>query len=300
MEEKCPSWSASAAAMTRAAHLLVDDDPKILQDNFALGLSGFDDEATLRSALEAQMAEAISRTTPLIAKNMIMSYRAFAVMRHRYTEDELEKALEAGISQYVILGTGLDSFALRRPDLHQVLDIYEIDHPATQQWKRQRMQALNIAPPPNLKFLPIDFETKSLTECLKAGDYAINKPAFFSWLGVTQYLTEDAVFKNLQEISALAEGSEVVFEYTVLDSLLNEEDRQLLAIFKASAAARGEPWLNQFDPDILAEKLMDIGFASVSDFGPEEANARYFSGRTDGLRTLRMPHIIKARVGGTF
>jgi len=128
----------------------------------------------------------------------------------------------------------------------------------------------------------------------------MKKPAFFSWLGVTQYLTEDAVFKTLQEISALAPRSEIVFEYTVPDSLLNEEDQQMLAMFKAGSAARGEPWLSQFDPDSLAAKLKDIGFAEVSDFGPDEANARYFSGRTDGLHTLRMPHLMKASVGGTF
>ena len=129
-------------------------------------------------------------------------------MRSRYTEDELSKALARGIKQYVILGAGLDSFAYRRRDLADVLRVFEVDHPATQQWKRVRLQELGIELPPNLTFIPINFEQQTVTAALQAGGYWPEEPAFFSWLGVIGYLTEEATFKTLREVVAAAPGSE--------------------------------------------------------------------------------------------
>ena len=125
-------------------------------------------------------------------------------MRQRYTEDELGKALERGVGQYVILGAGLDSFAYRRPDLAGVVRVFEVDHPATQQWKRARLQELNITPPSNLTFVPVDFEQQTLAEGLRAGGHRPELPTFVSWLGVTTYLTEAAVFETLRYVASLA------------------------------------------------------------------------------------------------
>src|SRR5262249_4107993 len=156
MEEGRPSAMAIASATVRAAHLLLDEDPKVFQDHLALRLSGIESEAALQATREAILAENARRFTPEIAQKLYSNARAITVMRQRYTEDELDKAVGRGVGQYVILGAGLDSFAYRRPDLVGVLRVFEVDHPATQQWKRARLQALDLTPPNNLTFVPID------------------------------------------------------------------------------------------------------------------------------------------------
>jgi methyltransferase (TIGR00027 family) len=219
------------------------------------------------------------------------------VMRNRYAEDELDKAIARGVAQYVILGAGLDSFVYRRPDLAGVVQVFEVDYPATQQWKRMRLRELRVELPPNLIFIPLDFEMQPLTAGLQAGGYRPEAPAFFSWLGVTMYLTEEAIFNTLRVVASLALGSEIVFSYVVPEALLDEEHQRLLAAIKAGAAARGEPWLSCFEPAHLKARIKELGFTQVWDLGPEEANARYFAGRTDGLRVPPWFHLMSARVG---
>ncbi|ETW98877.1 MAG: hypothetical protein ETSY2_42030, partial [Candidatus Entotheonella gemina] len=215
----------------------------------------------------------------------------------RYTEDALDRAIERGVTQYVILGAGLDSFAYRRPDLANRLRIFEVDYPASQQWKQHRLRELHIELPPNLTFIPVDFETQTLANVLTAGGYDPEKPAFLSWLGVTQYLTEEAVFNTLQQIASLASGTEMIFTYVVPESLLNAEDQRFLAINKSGAAKRGEPWVSLFEPASLASRVRALGFTQIMHFSPEEANSRYFVGRTDGLCVPGLEHLMQARVG---
>jgi methyltransferase (TIGR00027 family) len=175
--------------------------------------------------------------------------------------------------------------------------VFEVDHPSSQQWKRARLHALGVELPPNLTFLPIDFENQTLREGLRAGGYRLEEPGVFSWLGTTQYLTQDAIFSTLRDVATLASGTEIIFEYEILESLLDEENQRMVAVLKAGAAARGEPWLSFFDSASLAARLRELGFAEVWDFGPEEANERYFRGRTDGLYIPDGGHLMKARVG---
>jgi methyltransferase (TIGR00027 family) len=297
MEEGRPSATAIGAAMVRAAHFLWDEDPKIFQDHLALSLSGVESEAALHATLEAIQAESARRFTPEVAQKFYDYARANVVMRQRYTEDELGKALERGVGQYVILGAGLDSFASRRSDLAGVVRVFEVDHPATQQWKRARLQELGLTAPSNLTFVPLNFEQQTLADGLRAGGHRSELPTFVSWLGVTMYLTEEAVFETLQYVASFVPGSEIVFEYSLPEVLLDEENRRLMAVVKAYAAARGEPYLSQFEPTTLAMRVKELGFAQVWDFGPEEANARYFAGRTDGLCATPSHHLTKARVG---
>ena len=296
MEEGRPSSTALGAAMLRAAHLLLDDEPKILKDDFASVFSGVENEAALRAALERMQTNFARRTSPALAQALVRHLRASVTMRSRYTEDELSNALARGIRQYVILGAGLDSFAYRRRDVADVLRVFEVDHPATQQWKRGRLQELGIELPPNLTFIPINFEQQTVTAALQAGGYRLEEPAFFSWLGVIGYLTEEATFKTLREVVAAAPGSEIVFGYGVQEALLDEESRQMRALVKAGVAAQGEPILTLFEPTSLAARVKELGFAQVWDFGPEEANARYFAGRADGLHVANLNHLMKARV----
>lgn len=260
MEEGRPSTMAIAAAMMRAAHLLLDDEPKILQDDFALRLSGFENEAALRAALNTLLAEISHHSSPELAQALFRYGRTFVVLRNRYAEDELSQAIARGVSQYVILGAGLDSFAYRRPDLESVIQVFEVDHPATQHWKQARLHALTIPLPHNLTFVPLDFEQQTLMDALERSSYQLQEPAFFSWLGVTEFLTEDAVFRTLKEVAALAPGSEIVFQYSLPEVLMNVEARPIIAEIKATSAARGEPWLSLFEPGSLAARVKAVGF----------------------------------------
>ena len=296
MEDGQPSLTAVAAAMTRAAHLLLDDEPKVFVDSLALGLSGAETEATLQAHLHAQHTELARRFPPDFAYELLKYLRALMTMRSRYVEDELSKALQRGVSQYVILGAGLDSFAYRRRDLTDAVQIFEVDHPVSQQWKRARLNALRVELPPNLTFVPIDFEKQTLVEVLRMAGYRAKKPGFFSWLGVTQYLTEEAIQHTLQAVASLAPDTEIIFEYTAPETRLDEEGRRVLAAFKARGAARGEPWLSLFEPTRLTTRVKELGFAEVEDFSPEAANARYFAGRTDSLQVPPTTHLMRARI----
>lgn len=298
MEEGRPSATAMIAAMQRAGHLLWDEAPKIFQDTLALDLSGVESTGALQARLAAMQAEQARRSTPEVAQAQFRYGRASVTVRQRYAEDALDEAVERGVGQYVILGAGLDSFAYRRSDLASVLRVFEVDHPTTQQWKRARLRELHVTHPSNLTFIPIDFEQHTLADGLHAGGHRPDLPTFFSWLGVTHYLTAEAVFTTLRYVASLAAGSEIVFQYFLPESLCDDEHRPLLALWKAGRGSHGEPVLSLFEPSDLAARVRDLGFTQVWDVGPEEADARYCAGRTDGLRVYPHMHLMKARVGG--
>ena len=284
MEEGRPSTTAMIAARIRAAHLLWDDAPKIFQDPLALGLSGVESPGALQAAtLRAKQAEPYNYAGILV--------------RQRYAEDELATAVQRGVGQYVILGAGLDSLAYRRPDLATLVRVFEVDHPATQQWKRARLRELSVPLPSNLTFIPLDFERHTLADGLLAGGHRPELPTFFSWLGVTHYLTAEAVFTTLRYVASLAPGSEIVFQDFLPEALFDDENRRLLALWKARRASVGEPVLSQFAPTTLVTRMQEFGCTQVWDVGPEELDARYFAGRTDGLRASPHSHLMKARVG---
>lgn len=297
MKEICPSFTAIGAARSRAAHLLLDDEPKIFEDHFALGLCDVDSETTLRADIEALVSKAAIRLGLELAQRVFRFPRAMMTMRSRFTEEKLDQAIRGGMTQYVILGAGLDSFAYRRPDLSDRLQVFEVDHPAMQQWKQERLREMNLEWPPDLIFIPIDFEKQTLLQGLRAGGYCLEQPAFFSWLGGTQYLREEAVFSTLSQVASTASGSTLVFTYVASKSQLDEENQRLLAIIQSGAAARGEPWLSLFESPQLSLRLRDLGFTQILDFSPAEANVQYFAGRTDGLCVPSLEHVMQARVG---
>lgn len=287
MEERGPSRTAIATATLRAAHYLLDAEPKILDDRFARAFAGFPSD------------EELSKTLTTLVYPDILRMRTLFALRNRYAEDELVRTVERGTSQYIILGAGLDSFAYRRPDLLQTLDVYEVDHPASQVWKRERVEELGIRIPARLHHVPIDFERETLTEVLVAGGVNLNAATFFSWLGVTQYLTSAAVLGTLREIAEMAApGSEIVFQFIVPAATLANEERSLVMTLAALAAAVGEPWLSFFEPEEMEGHLARMGFAEIHHFGPEQANERYLLGRADGLRVPAYFHMINAVVEG--
>jgi len=283
--------------MFRAAHLLWEDPPKIFEDSLALSLSGCENENGLRAQLDKIAAEIAQSTSPDFAQTVLRYARAPVIIRSRYVEDEVDQAIKRGVSQYVILGAGLDSFAYRRPDVAKDLRVFEVDHPATQTWKRNRLQALDMPSPTNLSFVPVDFEKQSLIEDLQRAGYRTDLPAVFSWLGVAVYLTPEAIYSTLRTVASLALGTEIIFQYTVPKEFLDEEAQQVLASVMAAVAARKEPYLTFFQPDQMAEQVRKLGFAQVWDLGPEEAGRRYFADRTDSLRPTASEHFMGARVG---
>ena len=287
MDERGPSRTAITTATMRAAHYLLDSEPRILDDRFARAFAGFTSDEELSKALNALSYPDMSRMRTLFA------------LRNRYAEDELVRAMKRGVSQYIILGAGLDSFAYRRPDLLQMLDVYEVDHPASQVWKRKRIEELGIKIPVRLRYVPIDFERETLTEGLGAAEVNLDATTFFSWLGVTQYLTSAAVLGTLQQIGQTAAGgSEIVFQFIVPAASLANEERSLVNALAALAAEAGEPWLSFFEPEEMEKHLKQMGFGIIHHLGPEQASKRYLLGRADGLRLPAYFHMVNAVVGG--
>jgi methyltransferase (TIGR00027 family) len=293
------SITAVTAAVFRAAHLALDDDPKVFDDPFALPFSGAGGQVSLYDHANTVLTKFTSRLGPKAGPAVFRYLRALMIMRSRYAEDELKSAMVRGLRRYVILGAGLDSFAYRHPDLAGSVQVFDIDHLATQRWKQQRLLELGIRQPSNLTFLPIDLNEQTLLNGFRAAGYSLQEPAFLSWLGVTQYLPEEVVFHILQQVAAMPPGTEIVFTYIVREDMLDGEDRQLFAIFAQSAATRGEPWITLFESAGLTRALEGLGFAQIRDLSPEAANARYFDGRRDGLRVPGLEHVMHAQVGSS-
>ena len=264
-------------------------EPKILADAFARDLTGFASDQELLDELH-RIRTGDGRIDPT-------KMRAFFALRSRYAEDELEAATERGIPNYVILGAGLDSFAFRRPEMMRKLDVYEVDHPASQTWKCERLAELSLELPPTLHFVPVDFERQTLAEGLSAGGLARGTVAFFSWLGVTQYLTAEAVLKTFGEIASFAgSGSELVVQFVLPPATLYGADHALVEALAARSAEVGEPWLSFFEPGVLEGHLKERRFRLISHFGPEEAFERCLRGRADGLSLPGYFSFIKAEV----
>jgi methyltransferase (TIGR00027 family) len=284
MEKGRPSPTAQRVALRRAAHQLLDD-PRILNDPVALRIIGREEASALRA--DPRLSET-SRISPYL--------RAFVAARSRYAEDELALGVERGVRQYVILGAGLDTFAYRNPHPETKIHVFEVDHPATQTWKRHRLQEVDISSPGNLTFAPVDLETQALEDGLKEAGYDPDKCTFFSWLGVTEYLTTESVMATLRFIASAPGGSGVVFDYMIPPSLLTSAQRSVFDAFARRVASAGEPWQTFFDPDLLARDLRSMGFRYVDDEGPEEINARYFKDRKDGLKVGSLSHLMNAQV----
>jgi methyltransferase (TIGR00027 family) len=284
MREGRPSATAQRVAIRRAAHVLLDD-PKVFDDPVALRIIGRE------SGLALQADPRQFETSPLSPY-----LRAFVAARSRYTEDELSLAVRRGVCQYVILGAGLDTFAYRNPHPQGVLHVFEVDHPTTQAWKRARLEEVGITLPGDFTFAPVDFETQTLEEGLRGAHYDPGKCTFFSWLGVTEYLTTEAVMTTLRFIASAPVGSGVVFDYMLSPSLLTPAQQSRFDALAQRVASAGEPWQAFFDPALLTRDLQAMGFGYVEDNGPEEINARYFKDRKDGLQVGSLSHLMKSQI----
>jgi methyltransferase (TIGR00027 family) len=267
-----PSGSALKVAVLRAAHQLLDD-PIVFDDPLALSILGPQAEAALR------------RDPIQYNDRMRRGMRALLVVRSKLAEDALLQSVQAGVKQYVVLGAGLDTFAFRNADKDEGVHVYEVDHPSTQEWKKTMLNAAGIDIPDSMTFVAVDFEKDTLAEGLRRAGFCIDQPAYFSWLGVTMYLSTQAVLETLKFVASLPKGSAITFDYRVAPSLLNPRERMLGESIAKIIAEQGEPWKSHFEPDALHKALQDMGFRTTVDVGPEELNARYLAQRKDDFQT---------------
>ncbi|MGH6955859.1 MAG: class I SAM-dependent methyltransferase [Caulobacteraceae bacterium] len=277
-----PSHTAFRAAAHRAAHQTLEGG-RIFADPLA--------EAVLGTPPLAVFGETID-------KPQTRAMRRFIAARSRFAEDSLAAAVERGVRQYVVLGAGLDTFAHRNRFADIGLQVFEVDHPATQGWKRRRLAEAGLVPPASLVFAPTDFERETLDEGLARAGFDRRAGSFFAWLGVIVYLTREAVEATLRFVAALPGGAEIVFDYGEPVGAYSPERRSYEAARAQRLAELGEPWLSRFTPAQLADLANGCGFAVVEDLGPSQI-ARRFQGedRPDepGGHLVRAAHLDRAR-----
>jgi len=272
-----PSQTARGAAAYRAIHQ-THEGGVIFRDPFAVKIL---DEET-RAALDQIVADPAQR--PM---------RLFITARSRFSEDALAASVARGVRQVVVLGAGLDTFSLRNPFAEKDVRVFEVDHPATQAWKRERLEQAGIALPASLTFAPVDFERQGLAEGLANAGFDRNRPAFFQWLGVVPYLTREAIWATLDYIAGVP-ASAVVFDYTEPFENHAPERRANLMATAERAAARGEPWLSFFNPGELSALLRDRGFVGIEDIGFAEFVGRFSPKLAQGLQRGPGGHVVCA------
>ncbi|WP_158749287.1 class I SAM-dependent methyltransferase [Acidobacterium sp. S8] len=277
MQEGRPSRTAFGVAKRRATHQLLDQPPLVLDDPIAVPILGPQTEAGILAEREKH------------AHPFAIAMRAFMVARSRCAEDHLRAAIPSGVKQYVVLGAGLDTFAYRNPFPENELRVFEVDHPATQQWKRELLANAAIPIPATLTFVPVDFEKQTLTSGLADTSFDFQQPTFFSWLGVTPYLTLEAFRATIHAIARMPADSGVTFEYTVPVSMLNERERAAFDFIASRVEKVGEPFQLFFTPQEMDSELQSQGFQDIEELATPDINARYFAGRSDGLRLYGGP-----------
>lgn len=270
MHEAKPSRTALRVAMRRAAHQIHDTRPLVFEDPYAIPILPPDARAELQ------------RTPAASRKPFSAAIRAFMVCRARFAEDVLAVGVrDRGVRQTVILGAGLDTFALRNPYPH--LRVFEVDHPATQKWKRKLLAASKLPLPESLTFVPVDFEQQSLRQQLLHAGFDFNIPTATTWLGVVPYLTPEAFAATARVLGRLPISSSLVFDYSQPREVLSFTEQLMLDSLSARVALAGEPFQLFFTPVRLGEELSWHNLCVIEDLDGPALNARYLASRTDGV-----------------
>ena len=268
MEDGHASFTALTAAAARAAHLIVDDEPRIFADTLAAALLG-------ERAEELISFHKLHGTHPVLA-----GARVQVTCRSRYTEDALSRA---GVTQYVVLGAGLDSFAYRAGPGGRIR-VFEVDHPATQDWKRRALATARIPVPDGLTFVEADLASDSLGGRLGAAGFDAPAPALVSWLGVTMYLTPAAIAQTMAAVGGLAPGSELIADYQLPEQMRDEPGAVYGTLVAQASAERGEPWLSYFTPAQMTDLGREAGFAQVRNVRQRDTVPGELWARPDSLR----------------
>jgi methyltransferase (TIGR00027 family) len=287
MDNEQPSLTALMAAAARAAHLVVDGEPVIFAD-------------TLASALLGERAEELlSYHTSHGTHPVLAGARTQVACRSRYAEHALARAVGRGVTQYVILGAGLDSFAYRSGGLlgARRVRVFEVDHPATQGWKRRALADTGVTVPDGLAFVPADLTVDAIGGCLAAAGFDSSAPALVSWLGVTMYLTGDAIAATLAALGGLAPGTEVVADYMLPAELRDEAGAVYGSLVAQASAERGEPWLSCLAPDEMADLARAAGFGAVRNVRQRDTIPAALWQRSDALRPADLAMLLHATAG---
>ncbi|TDR73269.1 SAM-dependent methyltransferase [Paludibacterium purpuratum] len=279
-DNRAPKPSAFMVAVQRAAHQWYDR-PLVFTDPMAMTMAGEVEAEAIRTELER------------FDNPFALGLRTALAVRSRLAEDLWAEAERRGVRQYVILGAGLDTYAYRgaaAPDTQ----VFEVDLPDTQQWKRAHMAECGIAEPASVRYVPVCFERQTLADALQAAGFKHDEPAFFSWLGVVMYLEPDAVMQTLAFIAGCPAGSGVVFDYSLASSAMGALEQSIQAGMVARLAQMGEPVKSFFEPAALCEKLEALGFALVDDYSAQRLNQHYLAGREDNMHYAGISHIMHA------
>jgi methyltransferase (TIGR00027 family) len=285
MDDRQPSQTALAAAAARAAHLVVDQEPLIFRDPVAARLIG---------EPGAEMVGYHRRSGDHI---VLAGTRAQVTVRSRYTEQVLSELAGRGLTQYVILGAGLDSFAYRSP-LAARIRVFEVDHRASQRWKCELVAAAQLTPPDGLALVGVDLEREPLADRLAAQGFDPSTPALVSWLGVSMYLTAEAVAATLATVGGLAAGSELVMEYALPPELRDQTGQAYADFALPVAAERGEPWRSFFTPGQLSDLLAATGLTVAEQVRQQDAVPAALWRRSDALRPADLCRLARATVSG--
>jgi methyltransferase (TIGR00027 family) len=283
MEPDRPSRTAFRVAMRRAAHQVLDQ-PLVLEDKIALRIIG------------PRRAESIQADAKRYDTGFGRALRLFLVARSRCAEDALARAVAAGVRQYVVLGAGLDTFAYRNPFPPEQLRVFEVDMPATQAFKRDLLSRTRIDVPASVTFVPVDFERQGLAEQLRAAGLREDQPVFFSWLGVSMYLTRDAIMATLGYVGRFPPGSGITFDYMLPPHRLPWFRRIGFWLVARRVAKLGEPWKTWFEPAELASALHALGLDALEELDGPGLNQRYFGGREKRLGGASVGRVMTALV----
>jgi methyltransferase (TIGR00027 family) len=265
-----PDNTAVRTALWRALHVEIDPPPHVLDDRLGLQLVAPDDTWRDRPDMD-----------PVGTRG----FRAAIVARARFIEDLVAEHAAAGVTQYVILGAGLDTLAERRPDLGARLRIFEVDQPGTQAWKRRRLEEVGIGIPDWLELVPIDFETgENWWDGLSGAGFDPGRPAVVASTGVSMYLSKEVTGATLRQLTALAPGSTLVMTFLLPADLIDEADRRGLEASTSGARASGTPFVSFYSPEEMLALAGSAGFRDVTHISSRSLADRYFAGRADGLR----------------
>jgi methyltransferase (TIGR00027 family) len=278
--EIVPDSTAVRVALWRALHTEVDAPPPVLADVIGLKLAAPPENWRERPDMHPEGTK---------------GYRAAIVARARYVEDLVKERLRAGVGQYVILGAGLDTFVQRNPEIATKLRVFEIDKPATQQWKRQRLEALGFCMPKHLHLVPVDFEAGELwLEKLKLHGFDAGKPAIVASTGVSMYLTKEAVLDSLHQLARLAPGSTLAMSFLLTLDLIDLAERAQHEMVYERAKAAGTPFISFFKPAEIVAMAREAGFREAAHISRADMIQRYFSARSDGLKPASGEEILVA------
>lgn len=281
-----PSTTALTAAAARAAHLIVDGEPRIFADTLAAALLG-------DRAAELIAYHQLHGTHPVLA-----GARVQATCRSRYTERALARAQAGGVRQYVILGAGLDSFGYRDSPGGRggTLRVFEVDHPASQEGKRAALSAAGIAVPGSVTFVPADLAADPLERCLADAGFDAAAPALVGWLGVTMYLSAAAVAATMTAIAGFAPGSELIADYILPEGSRDEAGALYGTLVAQASAEQGEPWLSCFTPAEMAELAAGAGFCDIRAVSQREMIPAPLWQRADALSPAVLAMLLHAAV----